>query len=295
MMLNYIVNTDALTFLKTLPTDSVDAVITDPPYAEVDRDYGRLSEADWFDLMMPVTDEIMRVVKPSGSAALILQPNMEKIGKTRLWLWRYLVWAAEKYNLVQDLYWWNFTTIPTSSVSRGLTRSSVKPIIWLGDPNCYRNQDAVLWEPSDTQKAMKKTSRVRHYAPSRMSVNKSTFVEAVERRGGVTPFNLIPFCNADSKTSAGAFGHSAGTPYELTSWLMRYLVPENGIVCDPFMGSGTTAIVAKDLGRSYLGSEKERRYWAISMQRLGLSETVTSTAPLSIGAPIHNLPLEKSM
>lgn len=61
------------------------------------------------------------------------------------------------------------------------------------------------------------------------------------------------------------------------------------------MGSGTTAIVAKDLGRSYLGSEKERRYWAISMQRLGLSETVTSTAPLSIGAPIHNLPLEKSM
>lgn len=295
MMLNYIVNTDALTFLKTLPTDSVDAVITDPPYAEVDRDYGRLSEADWFDLMMPVTDEIMRVVKPTGSAAIILQSNMEKVGKTRLWLWRYLLWAAEKYNLVQDLYWWNYTALPSSSATNGLTRGSIKPIIWLGAPDCYRNQEAVLWEASDSVKVLKKVGRSRINYPSGASVNRDKIVETVEQRGGVTPFNLIPCSNTDSRSSAGAFGHSAGTPYHLVSWLIRYLCPENGIVCDPFMGSGTTAIVAKDLGRSYLGSEKERRYWAISMQRLGLSETVTSTAPLSIGAPIHNLPLEKSM
>ena len=73
--------------LKGIPTHSIDAIITDPIYPEVKREYGRISEADWHDLMRTVVSESKRILKPTGSAVFILQPNYDKVGKMRLWLW----------------------------------------------------------------------------------------------------------------------------------------------------------------------------------------------------------------
>ena len=53
--------------LKTLSDNSVDLILTDPPYPEIDREYGRMTEADWHDLMKTVVIEGRRVLKPSGS------------------------------------------------------------------------------------------------------------------------------------------------------------------------------------------------------------------------------------
>ena len=74
---------DCRPWLRALPDRSVDAVITDPPYAEIDRDYGRLSEAAWSDLMRAVVIEVRRVLAPRGSAVFILQPNSERVGRVR--------------------------------------------------------------------------------------------------------------------------------------------------------------------------------------------------------------------
>ena len=50
--------------------------------------------------------EARRVLRPlKGSAVFILQPNYEKIGKTRLWLWEFLLKAAKEWNLVQPVFW----------------------------------------------------------------------------------------------------------------------------------------------------------------------------------------------
>ncbi|MEO8494787.1 MAG: Dam family site-specific DNA-(adenine-N6)-methyltransferase, partial [Planctomycetota bacterium] len=104
--------------LPKLASNSVNAVITDPIYPEVDREYGRITEAEWHELMTFVVKECRRVLKPQGSAVFILQPNYEQVGKMRLWLWEFLLRAAKEWNLVQDVYSWTQDAMPLTGTSR---------------------------------------------------------------------------------------------------------------------------------------------------------------------------------
>src|SRR6185312_5641104 len=133
---------DCLRVLPSIPDGSIDAVVTDPPYPYVDRDYGHWTEAEWFALMDPVVSHCRRVLKPTGSAVFILQANQEKVGRTRPWLWRFMAKWCEEWNMVQDAWWWNHARSPTVHCSRGngLMRPSVKAMVWCGPPDCYRNQ-----------------------------------------------------------------------------------------------------------------------------------------------------------
>lgn len=62
--------------------------------------------------------------------------------------------------------------------------------------------------------------------------------------------------------------HPCSFPAEIPKRLIRACVPSNGIVCDPFMGSGTTLRAAKDLGRKAIGIEIEEKYCEIAARRL---------------------------
>lgn len=258
-------------FLATLPAESVDAVVTDPPYAEVDRDYGRLTEAEWRSLMDAVVPEVRRVLKPRGSAVFILQPTSERVGRMRAWLFRWVADMCEQWNLVQDAYWWNVSALPVGGApTQGLLRPAVKPCVWLGPADCYRDQASVLWTPTERAVAMASAERVVRVSPSGRSVNNARMGERAIERDGVTPFNVLPIPNADSNSdrSAGAKGHGAGTPYALAAWWVRYLCPEGGLVVDPFAGSGTMGYAALDQGRRWLGADSDPQ-WA---QPDGLTE-----------------------
>lgn len=78
-------------------------------------------------------------------------------------------------------------------------------------------------------------------------------------RGGATPFNVWVGANSNSSQGAGSFGHGAGTPFELSKWWTRYICPPGGVVCDPFMGSGTMGLAARAYGCQFIGIEKEDR------------------------------------
>lgn len=264
---------DAVTYLQSLPDGCVDACITDPPYAEVDRDYGRLTESDWMALMQTVTREVKRVVKPGGSAMFVLQPNFEKLGKMRLWVWRYLLWAAEEWNLIQDAYWWNIAMPPLAGASEGYMRGAVKYCIWLGAPDACRYQDAVLWKMSDSVKSADLGDRALQYFLSGVSIRRGKITETPLRRGGSTPFNILPIPNTNSTSSAGSNGHGAGTPYKLVEWWIRYLTQPGDTVLDPFMGSGTTALVARAEGRNYLGCDLNPEYVEMAEKRLAVPYT----------------------
>ncbi len=250
---------------------SVDAIVTDPPYAEIDRDYGRLTEDDWHGLMRSVVDESRRVLKSSGSAVFILQPNSERVGRMRPWLWDFMAWSAREWNQVQDAWWWNFAAPPTAHCrrDRGLMRPSLKACVWLGDENCYRNQDAVLMAPAMSTSLDRRVTRHElGYSPSGLSMRHGRALAAYRERGGVTPFNVFVVANSDASDGSGALGHGAGTPLPLAQWWTRYLVPVGGVVCDPFCGAGTMAIAAKQHGAKFVGIEQSERYCEIAAARL---------------------------
>jgi ParB-like chromosome segregation protein Spo0J len=251
--------------LRKLPDQFVDLIVTDPPYPEISREYGRLSEADWHDLMKVVVIEGRRVLKPSGSMVIILQPNFEKIGKMRLWLWEFVAWAGREWNLVQDVYWWSYDCLPLAGTRRkeGLLRSSVKTCVWLGLPNCYRNQDRVLWLPSDANFAESRETRALRSGPSGRTYIWGNMTESVENRGGSTPFNLLPVAAGGSATSNN--GHPSKTPYDVAAWWVKYLLPQSGVLLDCFAGSGTMLKAGLDFGAAkVIGIEEEKNYIKIA-------------------------------
>ena len=268
---------DCLDILPTIPAQSVDAVITDPPYPEISRDYGRMTEADWWDMMMGVCTEVRRILKPTGSAVFILQPNSRKVGSMRGWLWEFMAWVCRDWNMVQDAYWWNVNAMPVAGANtHGLMRASVKPTIWAGSADCYRNQDAVLWSESESNRTQRVAGRAgrSHYVSgwrgdgkAARFKNNDTLFYAAEKRGGVTPYNVQPF-GPDKGNGASAHGHSAGTPYPLADWWTRYIVPPGGVVCDPFMGSGTMGLAAMAHGHSFIGIEQMPKYHEVAQRRI---------------------------
>lgn len=265
---------DCLSVLPTLPAGSVDSVVTDPPYPQINRPYGRMTEAEWRTMMHAAVKDIRRVLKPTGSAVFILQPNSERVGRMRGWLWEFQAWLCKEWGIVQDAYWWNYARSPTAHCQRqnGLMRPSVKTCVWAGPPDCYRNQDGVLWRPADSTIAARLEERALEYQPSGGSMRRQRCALASEERGGTTPFNLLPLTNTNSRTSGGAKGHGAATPLALCEWWVKYLTPASGTVLDPFAGSATTGEAALKHGRRFVGIERDEGYAAIAKDRLaGLS------------------------
>ena len=256
---------DCLDILPTIPDASVDAVITDPPYPMIKRDYGMLTEDEWWALMMGVCAEVRRVLKPTGSAVFILQPNSRKVGSMRGWLWRFMWWVTTDWNMVQDAYWWNYTALPVGGApSMGLMRPSVKPCIWVGGNACYRNQSAVMCEPQLDSPVGLTEKRVK---PSGRSTKDAHMMDVARARGGSTPFNLLRI-RPETHGGAGEYGHGAGTPLKLADWWTRYIVPPGGTVLDPFNGAGTMGVAALQNGCNYIGIERMAKYVDVSHERL---------------------------
>lgn len=179
---------DAVRAMRMMPDGCVDSIVTDPPYPEVNRPYGKLTVPKWEEMMHDVVRESRRVLSPSGSAVFVLQPNNSKVGSLRPWLFDFISWCCREWNVVQDLWWHNPTSIPTVHCQEkfGLTKPSMKALVWVGQPDCYRNQSAVLKEPKQSAAEVERAAKdtVRRFHPSGISRNKSTMAKSVERRGG---------------------------------------------------------------------------------------------------------------
>ncbi len=274
-----IIHGDCTKLIPKLPAGKYEAVVCDPPYPCVDREYGRMTEREWHAMMDVVVPECRRVLKPGGSAVFILQPNSKRAGEMRLWLWEFVVKWGREWGLVQDVYWWNYATLPKGGATqKGLLRSSTKMCVWLGPHDCYRNQDAVLWDESEQNERRRLAQRMGDRAnlftsPSaRREGNDGPRLDALrtysaaERRGGVTPFNLIPASNTSTQMQPEATAHLGAhpgrTPSAVVEWWIRYLTKPGDTVLDPFAGSGGTLFSALELGRNAVGIEKEAAYVA---------------------------------
>jgi len=271
---------DCWNVLPTIPTASIDAAILDPPYPCIERDYGTWTEEEWFDLMQFVVRELKRILTPTGSAVIILQPNSEHIGSMRPWLWKFMAWVSEEWNVIQDVYWHNPATPPTRHANRkcGLMRPAVKHCVWLGPPTAYRNQDAVLIPLAKSTRRLLANGRGAddelRYSPSGLSIRYGRALRTAAERGGSTPFNLLSFPNTNGRS-----GHSAGTPAKLCKWWINYITRPGQTVLDPFAGASTVGEVALGLGRKFIGIEKDAGYYRKSVQRLSQHEWSDSGTP----------------
>ena len=267
MELNKIYNQDCLNGMKNIDTNSIDLVITSPPYAERrKRVYDGISENEYVDWFIPITKEIERILRPSGSFFLNIKPHSSN-GERVLYVFE-LVLAIKKETglLFIDEFCWTKNPFPGSY--KGRFKNAFEPVYHF--TKCKPTK--IKFNPVACGTPMKEESIKRSYrkqcgAPENGSGMTGMNTTNIRHLRLSRPSNVIHVVNASNQYTDKKL-HPATFPEGLTDFFIKSFSDEGDVVLDPFIGSGTTAISAKKLGRKYIGFDNKKEYCEIAEKRL---------------------------
>lgn len=257
---------DCLDVLKTLPDGSVDAVVTSPPYAEQRaKQYGGIPEGEYPDWCVRWMAGVRRTLKPAGSVLINIREHVkggqisDYVHRTRLAL------RADGWLEPDELIWIKPDGMPVGHVGR--PRRSWERILWFAlspDCECYPKANG------------RHSDRIGLRASPSRNANAWIHGESAQsmKDGGVARcqdwVSISVRCNPD-----GEWNHPAAYPPQLAEWMMRLVTKEGGIVLDPFLGSGTTAVASLNAGRNCIGIERDPAYHAIATARIAAALAAT--------------------
>lgn len=271
---------DAQSLLAKLPENSVDLVLTSPPYAlHFKKEYGNVEKEAYVGWLRPFGREILRVLKPGGSFVLNIGGSYNAGTPTRsLYQFRVLLMLCDDlgFHLAQEYFWYNPAKLPSPAewvnVRRIRLKDSVEYVWWLSKtPNPKADNRKVLTEYSNDMKRL----LIRGYrSKERPSGHKIT--QKFTDCGGSIPSNVLERGNNESNSEYirlceenGQKPHPARFPSALPKFFVKFLTEPGDLVVDPFAGSNTTGAVAESLERRWLAFELESRYVENSRLRFG--------------------------
>ena len=240
---NKIVQGDCLDLFKGIPDASIDLTFADPPFNLKKRyngykdSLGLQEYLEWCDKWI---SEMVRVTKPTGS---ILVHNIPK----------WLTYYAASLNRIADFRHWIAWDAPTAPMGKTL------------QPAHY----GVLFYAKDAK--INKFYEIR-YPHKRCRKCGYLLKDYGGKKEGLHPFGpLVSDVWTDIhrlKHNKYRDEHPCQLPIHLLERLILMTTDEEDIVLDPFMGTGTTAIAAKRLGRTYIGFEMDPNYVTITRSKL---------------------------
>jgi site-specific DNA-methyltransferase (adenine-specific) len=255
--LNQIIHGDLFDVLPMLPVSSIDVVVTSPPYAEQrKKQYGGISEADYPHWSVRWMAALRPALKDHGSVAIVIRPHLingqisDYVLRTRLAL------RAAGWNEAEELIWVKPTSPPLGHIGR--PRRSWESILWFSktaSPFC----DPVANGVRSDRIGLESTKGMGDY------LHDKTMRETGSGVARCRDYIEVPTCNTNKD---GFNTHPAQFPIDLADWLIRLLCRKDGIVFDPFSGSGTTLVAAKRAGFAFAGTEISSEYVGIARQRL---------------------------
>lgn len=263
---------DSLEFMRGMEAESVDLVLTSPPYAlHFKKEYGNIDQEGYISWFLPFAAEIQRILKPYGSFVLNVGGAWTPGHPTRsLYHYRLLLALCDDlgYKLAQEFFWYNPAKMPAPAewvnVQRIRVKDSVEYIFWLSPSERPKaNNNNVLLPYSKDMERLIKRGLKQTKRPSGHVIRKGFSKD----KGGSIPPNLIRVGNNESNSNyineskrLGKKIHPARFPAELPRFFIEFLTDAGDLVLDPFAGSNTTGAVAEHLGRRWIGVEKLREY-----------------------------------
>lgn len=273
---------DSRQFLSALQENTVDLVVTSPPYAlHYKKEYGNVEKQDYVEWFMPFARSIFRALKPDGSFVLNIGGSFNPGTPTRsLYHFKLLVALVESvgFHLAQECFWYNPAKLPAPAewvtVRRQRVKDSVEYIWWLSKTPWPRadNRKVLVPYSADMQRLIKRGYKAK-MRPSGHNITHKFQAD----RGGAIPGNLIERGNNESNSdyiaacrAAGLKIHPARFPAALPEFFLNLCTDAGDLVVDPFAGSNTTGFVAERLGRRWLASELSDEYVRASALRFGI-------------------------
>jgi len=281
---------DSLEFMKTLRKNSIDLVVTSPPYAlHFKKEYGNADQAEYVKWFIPFAGQIKRVLKEDGSLVLNVGGAWTPGAPLRsLYHYRLLLALCDEvgFNLCQEFFWYNPAKMPAPAewvnVRRIRVKDSVEYIFWLSaTPQPKADNTQVLQEYSADMKRLIKRGISKTVRPSGHHINQGFASD----KGGSIPPNLIECGNNESNSHyireskrRGHKIHPARFPAALPEFFIKFLTEPKAKVLDPFAGSNTTGQVAERLGRKWLSVEKNKQYAEDSVLRFSEEPAVAAAS-----------------
>ena len=288
---------DNLFHLTNIPDNSVDMCVTSPPYYNL-RDYKNSGQIgaentvkDFVENLCKVFDEIHRILKPTGSCWVNIGDTYDKKRLLQVPSRFEIAMCDRGWHLRNEIIWSKPNPQPISSKDRFW--GNHEKFFWFVKDvkKYYFNRDAILVPQAEisirrmfsknnidkrkdfnaTTKegfAISSNSQDKHYARMReeMGIDKEFNYEELIKSGKCPTRPEFDTWNVPSVTYKGA--HFAVYPPELIEKPILSCCPEQGIVIDPFMGSGTTGEVAKLNNRKYIGLELNPEYAILANERI---------------------------
>lgn len=273
---------DALDLLQCLPNESIDLVMTSPPFAlQRQKEYGNVDQDEYVDWLLSFTIEVKRVLKRTGSFVLDLGGAYRSRRPVRsLYNYRILIRLCDEqgWNLAEEFFWFNPSKLPSPiewvNKRKIRAKDAVNTIWWLAKADFPKADITKVLVPySERMKLLLKNSE-KYYSPKKRPSGHDISARFNEDKGGAIPPNLLQIPNTESNSQylqcckiVGVKSHPARFPQKLPEFFIRLLTDVGDTVLDIFAGSNTTGAAAESLNRRWIAFEVDQTYFAASSFR----------------------------
>ncbi|MDQ6693521.1 MAG: site-specific DNA-methyltransferase [Chloroflexota bacterium] len=273
---------DSAVLLDALPDDSVDLIITSPPFAlQREKSYGNVDQDAYVDWLFAFCRKAQRVLAPQGSFVIDLGGAYQKGRPVRsLYNYRILIKLCDElgFRLAEEFFWYNPAKLPSPiewvNKRKIRAKDAVNTVWWLskGD-NPKADITRVLVPYSERMKKLQSNPEAYYKAKQRPSGHDISMGFA-KSNGGAIPSNLLTIPNTESNSryiqlcnAVGTTAHPARFPQKLPTFFIQFLTEPGDLVLDFFAGSNTTGAAAEAEGRRWIAFEQDLGFLAASALR----------------------------
>lgn len=256
---------DSKKVLKDLPDNSVDLIFTSPPYADQRKStYGGVHPDEYAKWILPITKELLRVLKPDGTFVLNIKEKVVN-GERSTYVMELILEMKKQGWLWTEEFIWH--------------KKNCYPGKW---PNRFRDAWERLLQFNKNKKFNMYQEEVMvpmgEWAKSRLKNLSDTDKKRDESKVGsgfgknisnwVTREKAYPSNVLHLSTECSNKNHSAAFPEALPEWFIKLFTQPGDTVLDPFMGSGTTNFVAQRMFRNSIGIELYKKYYDFVKEKI---------------------------
>jgi len=265
------INGDCAEALKELPDDSVDLVFTSPPYADQrNHTYGGIKPDKYVEWFLPTSKELLRVIKPTGTFVLNIKEKIVASERHTYVMELILEMKKQGWLWTEEFIWHKKNCFPGKWPNR--FRDAWERLLQFNkDKKFNMYQDEVRVPMGDWAKTrLKNLSETdKRRDNSRVGSGFGKNVSKWVGRELAYPTNVLNIA-----TETANKNHSAVFPRQLPEWFIKLFTKPGDMVLDPFLGSGTTSIIAGQLGRNSIGIEILPEYYELSISNFKNSQKI---------------------
>jgi len=268
---------DCLEVLKQLSDNSVNLIMTSPPYADSRRStYGGVHPDQYVEWFLPISSELKRVLRDDGT--FILNIKEKAVNGERHTYVLELILALKKQGWLwtEEYIWHKKNCAPGKWPNR--FRDAWERCLQFNKQKKFKmNQESVMVPTGDWAKTRlsKLGSNDQIRFDSQVGSGFGKNIANWVGRDMAYPTNVLHL-----STECSNKNHSATFPKSLPTWFIKLFSDQEDVVLDPFAGSGTTCVAACELNRHYIGIEIKEEYYRIALDHIHSIQNISSQCSL---------------